>query len=57
MLIDMINRKRCTRSKEKDVEAKLKDYENLKRMISRNLKEPLNPTEEIRKMRKKQYSI
>jgi len=53
----MINRKRCTRSKEKDVEAKLKDYENLKRMISRNLKEPLNPAEEIRKMREKQYSI
>jgi hypothetical protein len=46
-----------SRSKEKDVEAKLKDYENLKRMISGNVKEPLNPTEEIRKMREKQYSI
>lgn len=47
-------------SKEKDVEdveAKLEGYENLKKKISRSLKEPLDPSTEIRKMREKQYSV
>lgn len=46
-----------SRSKEQDVDAKLEDYENLKRIISRNLREPLHPTVEIRRMREKQYSV
>ncbi|GEM_PF-3199858 len=46
-----------SRSKEKDVDAKLEDYENLKRIISRNLREPLEPAEEIRRMREEQYSV
>jgi hypothetical protein len=41
--------------KEKDTETRIEDYENLKRKISSNLKEPLYPTEEIRGMREKGY--
>lgn len=46
-----------SRLKDKDVDAKIEDYENLKRKISSNLKEPLYPTVEIRKMREKRYSV
>ena len=38
-------------SKERDIEIELENYEDMTEMISRNLKEPLDPTAEIGKMR------
>ena len=37
-----------TRSKKSEVEIELSDYEDLKKKIARELKEPLDPTVEIR---------
>lgn len=44
-----------SRSKKSEVEAELRDYEDLKKKIARDLKEPLDPTVEIRRMRERQY--
>lgn len=44
-------------SKELDVEVELKSYEDLKEKVSRNLKEPIDPTVEIRTMREKRYPV
>ena len=41
----------------KSVEEYDKEYENLKKIISKHLKEPIDPVAEIRKMREKQYLI
>ncbi|MCZ7382869.1 MAG: hypothetical protein O8C64_15030 [Candidatus Methanoperedens sp.] len=45
------------RQKKNDIEIEIKEYEDLKKMISKRLKEPLEPTSEIRKMREKQYIV
>lgn len=44
-------------SKERDIEVELENYEDLKETISRNLKEPPDPTAEIGKMREKRYLV
>nr|QNO47638.1 hypothetical protein MPIGPLOG_00005 [Methanosarcinales archaeon ANME-2c ERB4] len=44
-------------SKERDIEVELENYEDMKETISRNLKEPLDPTAEIGKMREKRYLV
>jgi len=44
-------------SKERDIGVELANYEDMKETISRNLKEPLNPTAEIGKMRAKRYLV
>ena len=44
-------------SKERDIEVELENYEDMKETISRNLKEPLDPTVEIGKMREKRYLV
>ncbi|MGC9444767.1 MAG: hypothetical protein ACP5E9_07580, partial [Candidatus Methanospirareceae archaeon] len=49
-LLHLVNK-----SKESEVEVELRDYEDLKKVIARNLKEPLDPSTEIRKMRERQY--
>ena len=41
--------------KKHDIESEVKEYEDLKKTISKCLKEPISPTSEIRKMREKQY--
>jgi hypothetical protein len=43
--------------KKYDTSSKIKDYENLKKIISEHMKEPIDPNSEIRKMREKQYMI
>jgi hypothetical protein len=45
------------KSKEPETEVELRDYEDLKRVIARNLKEPLDPSTEIRKMRERRYWV
>ena len=45
------------KSKESEMEVELRDYEDLKKVIARNLKEPLDPSAEIRKMRERQYLV
>jgi hypothetical protein len=40
-----------------DINSEIKDYENLKKLISDHMKEPVDPTSEIRKMREKQYLV
>jgi hypothetical protein len=40
-----------------DINSEIKDYENLKKLISDHMKEPIDPTSEIRKMREKQYLV
>lgn len=40
-----------------DINSEIKDYENLKKLISEHMKEPIDPTAEIRNMREKQYGI
>ncbi|MFZ3060668.1 MAG: hypothetical protein WA102_13150 [Candidatus Methanoperedens sp.] len=45
------------RQKKNDIEIEIKEYEDLKKMISKRLKEPLEPTSEIRMMREKQYIV
>ncbi len=45
------------KQKRSDAEVEIKEYENLKKVISKRLKEPLEPTSEIRKMREKQYLV
>ncbi|KAF5416597.1 MAG: hypothetical protein C5S48_02470 [Candidatus Methanogaster sp.] len=46
-----------SRSKERDMEVELENYEDMKEMISRNLKEPLDATAEIGKMWEKRYLV
>ncbi|MCK4732084.1 MAG: hypothetical protein KAT65_06445 [Methanophagales archaeon] len=46
-----------SRSKKSEVEVELRDYEDLKKKIARDLKEPLDPTVEIRKMRERRYLV
>lgn len=43
--------------KKYDIESEVKEYEDLKKIISKRLKEPISPTSEIRKMREKQYLV
>jgi hypothetical protein len=43
--------------KKYDIASEIKDYENLKKIISEHMKEPIDPTSEIRKMREKQYLV
>jgi len=52
MLLQYINKQ-----KKRDTEVEIKEYENLKKIISKHLKEPIDPVAEIRKMREKQYLI
>ena len=40
-----------------DITSDIEDYENLKTLISRHLKKPLDPTSELRKLRDKQYLV
>jgi len=40
-----------------DAQVEIEEYENLKKIISKHLKEPIDPSVEIRKMREKQYLI
>ena len=46
-----------SRSKKSEVEVELRDYEDLKKKIARDLKEPLDPTVEIRRMRERKYLV
>ncbi|KAF5412030.1 MAG: hypothetical protein U9N46_11565 [Euryarchaeota archaeon] len=47
-----------SKSKEqRDIELELENHEAMKETISRNLKEPLDPTAEIGKMREKRYLV
>ena len=41
------------KQKKRDAQAEIKEYENLKKTISKHLKEPIDPTAEIRIMREK----
>ncbi len=43
--------------KKYDVEAEIENYEHLKKMILKQLKVPISPTSEVRKMREKQYMV
>jgi DNA-binding SARP family transcriptional activator len=43
--------------KKYDIASEINDYENLKKIISEHMKEPIDPTSEIRKMREKQYLV
>ena len=45
------------RQKKNDIEVEIKEYEDLKKIISKRLKEPIEPTSEIRMMREKQYIV
>ena len=45
------------KQKKRDVQVEIKEYENLKKTISKHLKEPIDPTAEIRVMREKKYLI
>jgi len=45
------------KQKKRDTAFEIKEYENLKKIISKQLKEPIEPNAEIRKMREKQYLI
>jgi hypothetical protein len=45
------------KQKKQEIAAEIKEYEDLKKIISTHLKEPLDPTSEIRKMREKQYMV
>lgn len=45
------------KQKKRDTAVEIKEYENLKKIISKQLKEPIEPIAEIRKMREKQYLI
>lgn len=45
------------RQKKNNIGVEIKEYEDLKKIISKRLKEPLEPTSEIRKMREKQYIV
>jgi hypothetical protein len=40
-----------------DITTDIEDYENIKTLISRRLKKPLDPTSELRKLRDKQYLV
>ncbi len=45
------------KQKKLDPQVEIKEYENLKKTISKNLKEPIDPIAEIRIMREKKYLI
>ena len=40
-----------------DITSDIEDYENLKKLISKRLEKPLDPTSELRKLRDKQYLV
>lgn len=46
-----------SKQKKRDAQVEIKEYENLKKTISKHLKEPIDPTAEIRIMREKKYLI
>lgn len=43
--------------KESDITTEIEEYENLKKLISKHMKEPLDPTSELRRLREKQYLV
>ena len=45
------------KQKKRDAQVEIKEYEKLKRIISKHLKEPIDPITEIRIMREKKYLI
>ncbi len=45
------------KQKKRDAKVEIEEYENIKKIISKHLKEPIDPIVEIRKMREKQYLI
>jgi len=45
------------KQKKQDAQVEIKEYENLKKTISKKLKEPIDPIAEIRTMREKRYLI
>jgi len=45
------------KQKKRDTAVEIKEYENLKKIISKHLKEPIEPIAELRKMREKQYQL
>ena len=45
------------KQKKRDAKVEIKEYENLKKTISKHLKEPIDPIAEIRTMREKKYLI
>ncbi|WP_456474756.1 hypothetical protein [Candidatus Pyrohabitans sp.] len=49
--------KYISKSKRSETEAELRDYEDLKKRISRALEKPLDPTAEIRRMRERRYLV
>ncbi len=46
-----------SKSKRLETEAEIEDYEGLKNKIAEALKEPLDPTAEIRRMRERRYMV
>ncbi len=45
------------KQKKREIAVEIKEYENLKKLISKNLKQPIEPSAEIRKMREKHYLV
>jgi hypothetical protein len=45
------------KQKKGDAQVEINEYENLKKTISKHLKEPIDPIAEIRIMREKNYQI
>jgi hypothetical protein len=45
------------KQKESDINTEIEEYENLKKLISQHMKEPLDPTSELRRLREKQYLV
>ena len=45
------------KQKKRDAKVEIEEYENIKKIISKHLKEPIDPIVEIRKMRERQYLI
>jgi len=45
------------KQKKRDAQVEIREYENLKKTISKHLKEPIDPIAEIRMMREKKYLI
>ncbi len=45
------------KQKKRDAQVEIKEYENLKKIISKHLNEPIDPITEIRIMREKKYLI
>jgi len=40
-----------------DITVDIKEYDNLKKLVSKQMKKPLDPTSELRKLREKQYLV